>query len=117
VVGYLRVSTGAQVAGHGLDAQRDAIEVEAARRGWDVTWVQDPGASARSLERPGVQYAPELLRQGQADALVVSKLDRLSRSLSDFAMVMETMRAQQWKLVALDMNIDMATGPARRWPG
>lgn len=52
VVGYLCVSTGAQVAGNGLDAQRDAIHAEAAQRGWDVTWVEDPGASARAWSAP-----------------------------------------------------------------
>jgi DNA invertase Pin-like site-specific DNA recombinase len=110
VIGYLRVSTNEQAnSGHGLDAQRAAIAAEAERRGWTVQWLEDPGVSAKSLDRPGMQYALDLLRRGDAEALVVSKLDRLSRSLSDFANTMEVARKERWALVVLDMNVDMTT--------
>lgn len=110
VIGYLRVSTQEQArSGLGLDAQRDAIQQEADRRGWSVVWVSDEGATAATMRRPGITQALAMLRNGQAEALVVAKLDRLSRSLLDFAATMETARSQGWALVALDLGIDTTT--------
>ena len=54
-----------------------------------MRWVEDAGYSAKNLDRPGVQAALAALAQGEADALVVAKLDRLSRSLLDFAGITE----------------------------
>ena len=61
------------------------------------------------MGRPGLAHALELLRTKQADVLVVAKLDRLSRSLLDFAGLMETSRKQGWALVALDLGVDTST--------
>lgn len=47
--------------------------------------------------------------RGQADAMVVAKLDRLSRSLLDFAQLMERARSKGWALVALDLGVDTTT--------
>lgn len=110
VVGYLRVSTREQADdGYGLDAQRLVIEAEAARRGWDVTWIEDEGYTARRDDRPGLLEALDLLRRHEADALVVSKLDRLSRSVKHFAGFLELATKQRWAVVALDPGIDMTT--------
>src|SRR5665647_134111 len=84
VIGYLRCSTREQAeSGLGLDAQRRTISDEAGRRGWEVVWLVDDGRSARNLNRPALRQALALLKQGEASALVVAKLDRLSRSVSD----------------------------------
>lgn len=110
VIGYLRVSTSEQaVSGLGIDAQREAIEAEAQRRGWAVRWIVDDGYSAKSLDRPGIIEALELLEDGGPDVLVIAKLDRLSRSMLDFADLMERARSQGWALVALDLGVDMTT--------
>ncbi len=50
-----------------------------------------------------------MLTKGEADALVVAKLDRLSRSLLDFAGLMELSRSEGWSLVALDLGVDTST--------
>jgi DNA invertase Pin-like site-specific DNA recombinase len=92
VVGYVRVSTAEQAEdGGGLDAQEAAITVEAARRGWVVvTLLADRGISAKSTKgRDALAAALALLDAGGADALVVSKVDRLARSLLDFCGLME----------------------------
>ena len=52
--------------------------------------------------------AGQCLRPG-ADALVVSKLDRLSRSMLDFAGIMAAAQSQSWGMVALDVNVDTTT--------
>lgn len=46
---------------------------------------------------------------GEADAIIVAKLDRLSRSMLDFATLMDRAQRQGWGLVALDMNVDTTT--------
>jgi DNA invertase Pin-like site-specific DNA recombinase len=111
VIGYVRVSTEEQsTSGAGLAAQRTAIEAECLHRGWHlVEVIEDAGYSAKDLKRPGVQVALETLQQGDAGALVVAKLDRLSRSMLDFTTVMATATKQGWALVALDCAVDTST--------
>jgi DNA invertase Pin-like site-specific DNA recombinase len=110
VVGYRRVSTGRQVEeGHGMDAQRAAIQRRADERGWEVAWVDDPGVSGKDANRPGLDYALHLVRSGEARALVVSKLDRLSRSVLDFATIVKTAQDEKWNLVVLDPDLDLST--------
>ncbi|MBA2717020.1 MAG: recombinase family protein [Propionibacteriales bacterium] len=110
-VGYARVSTAEQAdSGAGMDAQRHAIRGEAERRGWSLEdVVEDAGYSAKDLRRPGIGVVLERMASGEADVLVVSKLDRLSRSLIDFAQTMATAQREGWALVALDLGVDTAT--------
>lgn len=111
VIGYSRVSTEEQsMSGAGLDAQRAAIAEECERRGWEiVATLEDRGLSAKDLKRPGIQEALQILHEGRADALVVSKLDRLSRSMLDFTNIMSLAQKQNWALVALDCAVDTTT--------
>lgn len=111
VIGYVRVSTEEQTSsGAGLAAQRRAIEEECVRRGWHlVSMIEDAGYSAKDLKRPGVQIALETLTAGGAGALMVAKLDRLSRSMLDFTGIMATASKQGWALVALDCAVDTTT--------
>lgn len=111
VVGYTRVSTDEQASsGLGLKAQRSLIEEECRRRGWDLLEVyEDAGASGSSLRRPALREALEAVRSHAAGGLVVAKLDRLSRSLLDFASLMEAGRKEGWALVALDLGVDSST--------
>lgn len=115
VIGYLRVSTEEQaLSGLGLADQRAVIEREAGRRDWPLpTFLSDEGHSAKNLERPAIAEALGRLRAGQASLLVVSKLDRLSRSLLDFATLMDQAHREGWELVVLDLAIDTTT-PAGR---
>lgn len=111
VLAYLRVSTEEQaMSGLGLGDQRQVIAAEAARRGWtDVEYLTDEGFSAKNLSRPAIATALEMLQTGRASVLVVSKLDRLSRSLLDFATLMEQAKRQGWEIVVLDLAIDTTT--------
>jgi DNA invertase Pin-like site-specific DNA recombinase len=111
VVGYVRVSTSEQhESGAGLEAQRDAIRAEAVRRNWSLVGVFEDTASGKSVaDREGLACAVAAVEDGHADALVVAKLDRLSRSLMDFASLMERSRRQKWALVALDLGVDTTT--------
>jgi DNA invertase Pin-like site-specific DNA recombinase len=111
VIGYVRVSTDEQaVSGAGLEAQRRAIAAECRRRGWELLeTIEDRGYSAKDMRRPGIREALRVLEGREADALVVAKLDRLSRSMVDFAGLMATAQKQHWALVALDCAVDTST--------
>ena len=111
VLAYVRVSTGDQVdSGAGLAAQRTAIDAEASRRGWTVEYVTDEGVSAKNVtDRPALTEALARLNRGEADMLVASKLDRVSRSVADFAGMLTTSTKNGWKLVLLDLGVDTST--------
>ncbi len=111
-VGYLRVSTSEQAdSGAGLDAQRATINSEAGRRGWALVDVLvDAGVSGKRLDnRPALTEALTLVEGGRADVLVVAKLDRLSRSVADFASLLDRAHRRGWGLVALDLGVDTTT--------
>lgn len=111
VLGYVRVSTEEQAnSGAGLAAQRAAILGEAERRGWRlVEVIEDAGFTGANLNRPGIATALEALKARRADALVVAKLDRLSRSMLDFAGLMQRSTKEGWALIALDLGVDTST--------
>ncbi len=111
-VAYLRVSTAEQVdSGAGLDAQRTTVVRETQRRDWELVAVEvDAGASGKSLTgRPALDAALDAVRMGRADVLVVAKLDRLSRSVADFAALLDQAQREGWGLVALDLGVDTTT--------
>jgi DNA invertase Pin-like site-specific DNA recombinase len=94
----------------GIAAQRTAITAEADRRGWEVMWTEpDDGWSGRNVSRPGLQTALGALARGEAAGLVVAKLNRLSRSVADFAALLRLAQRQGWSVVALDLGIDTST--------
>jgi DNA invertase Pin-like site-specific DNA recombinase len=113
VIAYLRCSTDEQADSRaGLEAQRAAILAEAQRRGWDeanLLWIEDAGFSGKNLDRPGISAALDALGHHRANTLVVSKLDRLSRSMLDFAGLMDRANREHWALVALDLGVDTST--------
>jgi DNA invertase Pin-like site-specific DNA recombinase len=108
---YVRVSTAEQAdGGASLASQRETLTAEAARREWDVELVGDEGLSAKTVQdRPGLVAALARLDAGQADALMVVRVDRLSRSVSDFAGLMARAKRRTWSLVALDLGVDTST--------
>ena len=113
--GYSRVSTEEQAAsGNGLDAQRAAIDAEAARRGWIVEHHSDDGVTGKIIG-PSLREVLRLLASGQGDGLVVAKMDRLARSIINAANIIEAAQAQGWSLVVLDLGVDLRRQRAR-WP-
>jgi DNA invertase Pin-like site-specific DNA recombinase len=121
VLGYVRVSTDEQANSRlGLNAQRVAIAQACIERGWEIVEIiEDAGYSGKTLRRPGIQRALLMLegRRPHANALVVAKLDRLSRSLLDFATAMERAQRKSWQIVAIDQGFDMTTTTGRAMAG
>src|SRR5215207_8333881 len=77
-----------------LDAQREACEAyikSQAHEGWRLIPARydDGGFSGASLERPALQHLLEEIRARKIDVIVVYKVDRLTRSLADFAKLVE----------------------------
>ena len=117
MLGYTRVSTEEQAnSGNGLEAQRAAIDAEASRRGWAVEHYSDEGVSGKIIG-PRLLEVLQLLASGQADGLVVAKLDRLSRSIINAANMIDAAQKQGWSLVVLDMNLDLTTAAGRMMAG
>lgn len=110
-IGYYRVSTEDQAtSGAGLDAQRATVTAAVERRGWELTGTAtDEAKSGSNLNRPALADALDRLDAGEFDALVVAKLDRLSRSVLDFAKITERAKRRGWAVVALDVDVDMTT--------
>src|SRR5438874_1996729 len=90
-IAYLRVSTDKQAdRGVSLDAQRAKLKAYAELYELDlVEIIVDAGQSAKSLDRPGLQRALGMLKGGEADALLVVKVDRLTRSVADLGALVE----------------------------
>jgi DNA invertase Pin-like site-specific DNA recombinase len=93
---YTRVSTdhGLEQEFNSLDAQREAAEAyikSQAHEGWQCLPAQynDGGFSGGSIERPALQQLLSDIRSGHIDIVVVYKVDRLTRSLADFAKLVE----------------------------
>ena len=120
VVGYIRVSTAEQAAsGAGLEAQREAIQRAASARGWAlVAIIEDAGYSAKDLKRPGVQEALGTARQWTGGSTRGwQNSTGLSRSLLDFAGLIERTKVDRWSLVALDIGLDTTTANGRMMAG
>jgi DNA invertase Pin-like site-specific DNA recombinase len=115
LLGYVRVSTAEQAAsGLGLEAQERSIEDTCRARDWELLdLVRDEGASGKTLERPGLERVLRRIAAGEADGLVVAKLDRLSRSVIDFGLLLEWFTEADATLVALDLGVDTSTPGGR----
>jgi DNA invertase Pin-like site-specific DNA recombinase len=111
---YVRVSTTDQVEhGASLDAQRNALTAEAARRGWRVEVIADEGLSGKNMRRPGLQEALRRLDKGEAAFLMAVRLDRVSRSVADFAGLLDRSAKKGWGLVLMDSGVDTSNAAGR----
>jgi len=114
---YRRVSTDEQAdSGLGLDAQHAAIAKTIDTRGWTLTAeLVDAGISGATPppNRPALAQALEMLAAGDADALVVAKLDRATRSVADLCYLLDLADKQHWDFIALDLGIDTSTPMGR----
>lgn len=115
MVGYCRVSTGGQArSGLGLADQQAKISSAAEIEGWVIVgWKVDRGETGKNLDRQEFLGALQMVANGEADGLVAAKLDRLARSVQDFAQILEWFGDAKASLVVLDPAIDTATPNGR----
>jgi DNA invertase Pin-like site-specific DNA recombinase len=115
-VAYLRVSTDKQAdRGVSLEAQRAKVEAYAALFDLDLVAIEvDAGESAKSLARPALDRALAMLRTGKADALLVVKLDRLTRSVRDLCdLVDRFFRDGKRALLSVGEQVDTRSAAGR----
>ena len=116
-IGYRRVSTGTQSdKGSSLAAQERALRAAANARGWAFETAEDRGISGKSMTaRPGLTAAVKRLNAGEADILMATKLDRISRSVPDFGDLLDQATKSRagggrgWAVRLLEPDIDMTT--------
>ena len=99
-----------------LHAQREACEAFIASQrseGWVLVRDQydDGGISGGTLERPGLQRLLEDIEDGLVDVVVVYKIDRLSRSLADFAKLVEVFDRNGVTFVSVTQSFDHIDQP------
>lgn len=113
---YARVSTQLQVNdGVSLDVQERQLIQAAELAGFTkYELVREEGRSGKSISgRPVLTESLKRLDKGEAQALFVTRIDRLARSTKDFLSIIDRANANKWRLVMLDLNLDTASYQGR----
>jgi DNA invertase Pin-like site-specific DNA recombinase len=117
---YTRKSTehGLELEFNSLDAQREACEAYIKSQvgfGWKLIpqSYSDPAYSGGSLDRPALQQLLKDVENGRVDVIVVYKIDRLTRSLADFAKLVEVFDAKSVSFVAVTQQFNTTTSMGR----
>src|SRR6476619_1674821 len=106
------------LAFNSLDAQREACEAyikSQAHEGWSLirTPFDDGGLSGAALDRPALQKLLDLVRARKVNVIVVYKVDRLTRSLADFAKLVELFDAHDVSFVSITQQFNTTTSMGR----
>src|SRR5450631_4939293 len=117
---YTRVSTehGLEQDFNSLDAQREAAEAyikSQAHEGWKLRrdHYDDGGFSGGSMERPALQKLLADIVEGRIDVVVVYKVDRLTRSLADFAKLVELFDSHKVSFVSVTQSFNTTSSMGR----
>jgi site-specific DNA recombinase len=117
---YTRKSTehGLEQEFNSLDAQREACEAyikSQTFQGWKALPQQynDPAFSGGNLERPALKRLLADIEAGKVDVIVVHKIDRLTRSLADFAKLVDAFDAKSVSFVAVTQQFNTTTSMGR----
>jgi site-specific DNA recombinase len=114
-VGYVRVSTDKQAErGISLEAQEAKIRAMATVQGAElIDVIVDGGESAKSLNRPGLQRLMGLVHSGGVQAVIVAKLDRLTRSVKDLCGLLELFEKRKVALISVAEALDTGSAAGR----
>lgn len=113
-IAYCRVSTTEQgETGHSLDDQETVLRGLAMARGWEIVVVREVGSGKALSSRPLLVEALRGLDSGAAHVLMAVRLDRLSRSVSDFSGLMDRAERRGWDLHVADLGLDTSTASGR----
>jgi DNA invertase Pin-like site-specific DNA recombinase len=112
---YARVSTQMQAEdGMSLGAQEKQLIAAAEAAGYDAVILREEGRSGKNIQgRPMLTKALADLDSGKAQALYVTRLDRLARSTRDFLSIVDRSHKHEWRLALLDLGLDTATYQGR----
>src|ERR1700688_3709461 len=114
-IGYVRVSTDKQAdRGVSLDAQTEKIRAMAVVHNADLAdIIVEAGESAKSLNRPGMQRLLALVDSGEVNAVIVAKLDRLTRSVKDLCELLERFERHGVALISVAESLDTSSAAGR----
>jgi DNA invertase Pin-like site-specific DNA recombinase len=114
-IGYARVSTDKQAdRGVSLEAQQEKIRAMAVVQGAElVDVIVDAGESAKTLDRPGMERLLVLVDARKVDTVIIAKLDRLTRSVKDLALLLENFTRRGVGLVSVAESLDTNTAAGR----
>src|SRR5277367_668869 len=114
-VGYVRVSTDKQAErGSSLEAQAEKIRAMALVQGAELSEIIiESGESAKSLNRPGMTKLLALVDAGKVKAVIVAKLDRLTRSVKDLCELLERFERKGVALVSVAESLDTGSAAGR----
>ena len=115
VVGYARVSTEKQAdKGVSLEAQAEKIRAMAVVHGAELLdTIVDGGESAKSLNRPGMARLLALVDAGEIEAVIIAKLDRLTRSVKDLCTLLERFSRRNVTLISVAESLDTGSAAGR----
>ena len=115
VIGYARVSTEKQAdRGVSLEAQVEKIRAIGVVHNADLAdIIVEPGESAKSLNRPGMERLLALVDCGKVEAVIVAKLDRLTRSVKDLCMLLERFERRGVTLISVAESLDTGSAAGR----
>jgi DNA invertase Pin-like site-specific DNA recombinase len=114
VMGYIRVSTdGQEASGLGLTDQTEKIRAYCSLYDLELVEIHKDAASGKNLLRSGLQDALSALRRGEAEGLVVAKLDRLTRSVRDMGGLLDEYFRDAFDLFVVAEQIDTRTASGR----
>ena len=112
-IAYIRVSTSQQAEqGFSLLAQQEKVNAYASLYDLDIIETVVEQASAKNLKRDGLQGALSAIKAGTAEALIVVKLDRLTRSVADLGYLVETYFSKAG-LLSVSEQIDTRSASGR----
>jgi DNA invertase Pin-like site-specific DNA recombinase len=111
VIGYIRVSTDAQVvSGLSIDHQRAQIMRDVERLGYELIAIyEDAGKSGKSAQREGYQTALARMAAGDADVLMYTEGDRMNRNLEDWLALCNMSQFYGFTLYDGSKPVDMAS--------
>lgn len=120
VAGYSRVSTSEQAEhGYSIKEQEERIKAYCQAKDWTLLRIySDPGYSGAKTDRPGLQAMISDVNAGQIDAVLVYKLDRLSRSQKDALYLIEDVFLKSGvQFISISENFDTSTPLGRAMVG
>ncbi len=114
---YVRVSTTQQIDRDSLKTQEERLRQYCKAQGFEIYKnkpYKDEGISAKDTKRPAFEELMKDIEAGRIQVVIVTRLDRVTRSLKDLIELMETLQQHNVKLVSLTESID-TTGPMGRF--
>lgn len=114
-IGYIRVSTQEQ-AESGLSLSYQGAKIRSYCEALDIELldvIADAGFSAKSMNRPAMQDIIKMIERKEVDAVVILKLDRLTRSVKDLGFITELINKTGVALVSVQDSINTSTAAGR----